>query len=82
MGKILFSGRKTCICSKCGFKMDKEMGDRQIKNKRKNAPICVACILGNKRNPEKQKAKREDLRKSVEDIGSHRREFLNLLKRD
>lgn len=47
----LFKGIKggVATCSQCKHKMKKSTADQQIENKRENAPICVACILGNDR---------------------------------
>lgn len=42
---------QTIICSQCQRKMRKDLGDIQIENKRENAPICMACILGKGRTP-------------------------------
>lgn len=39
----------TSTCSKCERKMQKRIADIQIENKRENAPICIPCIMGNKR---------------------------------
>ena len=39
-------------CSMCKHMMSKATADLQIENKRENAPICVACILG---KPRKEK---------------------------
>jgi len=56
--------QQTSVCSKCKRKMKKDIADMQIKNKDKiigwhgNCPICVACILGNKRSDLKNKIKR------------------------
>jgi hypothetical protein len=37
------------ICSQCKRKMRKDIANAQIENKRENAPICIACILGKPR---------------------------------
>ena len=34
------------ICSQCNKRMKKSLADKQIENKRENAPICQACIMG------------------------------------
>ena len=39
------------ICSQCKLGMKKPMADEQLKNKRENAPICMACIMGIPRKP-------------------------------
>lgn len=39
-------GKPNAWCSKCKQPMNKKIHDEQIKNKRENAPICVACIMG------------------------------------
>lgn len=41
----------TVDCSKCHRKMKKSIADTQIENKRKDAPICTACVCGYKRKP-------------------------------
>ena len=41
----------TMICSQCKRSMRKDWGEIQIANKRENAPICMACIMGYKRKP-------------------------------
>lgn len=40
---------ETTECSMCHLRMSKHTGDQQIANKRKNAPICIPCILGKPR---------------------------------
>ncbi len=44
-------GGSSVICSQCGRHMAKHMADQQIENKRENAPICMACIMGVPRKP-------------------------------
>ncbi len=41
--------RPLAICSKCHRKFDAKIAKKQIANKRKNAPICIPCIMGRKR---------------------------------
>lgn len=41
--------RRYAICSQCKRPMRKSTADIQITNKRENAPICIACIMGVKR---------------------------------
>lgn len=38
-------------CSQCKRAMDSNMAHKQRENKRENAPICMACIMGYKRKP-------------------------------
>lgn len=38
-------------CSQCKRPMDGHMAKMQKENKRENAPICMACIMGYKRKP-------------------------------
>jgi hypothetical protein len=42
------------LCSQCKRGMKKTTADIQIENKRENAPICIACIMGIKRKPKAQ----------------------------
>lgn len=51
--KLFRKDEPTMECLTCHGRMKKSTGEAQIENKRENAPICVACILGKKRNPEK-----------------------------
>lgn len=40
---------RTVLCTQCNRSMSKYTADQQIENKRDNAPICVACIIGKPR---------------------------------
>jgi recombinational DNA repair protein RecR len=41
--------RKGATCSQCKRPMRPDVARIQIENKRENAPICFACIMGYKR---------------------------------
>lgn len=65
-GKSLFKKREkgVCVCTQCRLLMSKELGDKQILNKRKFAPICIPCCQGRPRSSEKSK-RHNDARKNV-----------------
>jgi len=41
--------KKPILCTQCELSMDRDTAKVQIENKRENAPICMACILGKPR---------------------------------
>lgn len=41
--------KKPILCTQCKLSMDRDMAKAQIENKRENAPICMACIMGSGR---------------------------------
>lgn len=49
--------KPTVLCTQCTHKMAKDMADKQLFYGRENAPICMACIMGVKRVPVKEKIK-------------------------
>lgn len=62
--------RTFAICSQCARGMDRDMAAAQIENKRENAPICMACIMGYARRPLGQKktdwkAMRQDIQSKL-----------------
>ena len=46
----------TMECSQCHHLMKKSIALAQIENKRENAPICVACIMGIPRSKDPKKS--------------------------
>ena len=40
---------KLSLCTQCNRPFDRFLAEKQIENKRENAPICIPCITGIKR---------------------------------
>lgn len=59
---VLHIGIPLVLCSKCNQSMDGKIANTQKVNKRENAPICVACIMGFTRVPRKEKIRRHEWR--------------------
>jgi len=59
---------KTTICSQCKRGMRKDLANLQIENKRENAPICMACIMGYKRKPKSGKTWKPETQKKFNEI--------------
>jgi len=85
-GSLFVKNIQTVVCSSCECKMKKSTADQQIENKRENAPICVACILGKERNHEKRERKiyvmdciRKGIKNEKVDNERSRRKELNKL---
>ena len=51
IGALKHFHTKPAICSQCKRAMRPDIAKIQIENKRKDAPICFACIQGYERKP-------------------------------